>query len=163
MTIMRNYDFAPLYRSTVGFDRLANMLDSALTADVGTNTYPPYNIEKSGEDTYRISVAVAGFSEDELSVEMRDGQLVISAKKAETEDVTEVQYLHRGIAARAFEKRFQMADHVRPVAAETKDGLLHIDLVREVPEALKPRQIEIASTGTIDAKPVKAKKVTKET
>ncbi len=159
---MRNYDFAPLYRSTVGFDRLANMLDRALTTDVGTNTYPPYNIEKSGDDTYRISVAVAGFSEDELSVEMRDGQLVISAKKAETEDAGEVQYLHRGIASRAFEKRFQMADHVRPVAAETIDGLLHIDLVREVPEALKPRRIEIASNGTIDAKPVKAKKVTKE-
>jgi molecular chaperone IbpA len=163
MTIMRNYDFAPLYRSTVGFDRLANMLDRALTADVGTNTYPPYNIEKSGEDTYRISVAVAGFSEDELSVEMRDGQLVISAKKAETEDQDEVKYLHRGIASRAFEKRFQMADHVRPVGAETKDGLLHIDLVREVPEALKPRRIEIATAGTIDAKPAsKPKKVTKE-
>jgi len=159
---MRNYDFAPLYRSTVGFDRLANMLDRALTADVGTNTYPPYNIEKSGDDTYRISVAVAGFSEDELSVEMRDGQLVISAKKAEAEDQETLQYLHRGIASRAFEKRFQMADHVRPVAAETKDGLLHIDLVREVPEALKPRRIEIASTGAIDAKPVKAKKVAKE-
>jgi molecular chaperone IbpA len=162
MTIMRNYDFAPLYRSTVGFDRLANMLDGAMTTDVGTNTYPPYNIEKSGDDTYRISVAVAGFSEAELSVEMRDGQLVISAKKAETEDAGEVQYLHRGIASRAFEKRFQMADHVRPVAAETKDGLLHIDLVREVPEALKPRRIEIATAGTIDAEAVaKPKKVTK--
>jgi molecular chaperone IbpA len=159
---MRNYDFTPLYRSTVGFDRLANMLDRALSADTGTNTYPPYNIEKSGDDTYRISIAVAGFSEDELSVEMRDGQLVISAKKAETEDAPEMQYLHRGIASRAFEKRFQMADHVRPVAAETKDGLLHIDLVREVPEALKPRRIEIATNGTIDAKPVaKPKKVTK--
>jgi molecular chaperone IbpA len=164
---MRNYDFTPLYRSTVGFDRLANMLDRALTADVGTNTYPPYNIEKSDDDTYRISVAVAGFSEDELSVEMRDGQLVISAKKAETETPDEVHYLHRGIASRAFEKRFQMADHVRPVGAETKDGLLHIDLVREVPEALKPRRIEIANTAkdaaTIDAKPAnKPKKVTKE-
>ena len=159
---MRNYDFAPLYRSTVGFDRLANMLDRALTADVGTNTYPPYNIEKSGENTYRISVAVAGFSEDELNVEMRDGQLVISAKKAEAEDKDASKYLHRGIASRAFEKRFQMADHVRPVGAETKDGLLHIDLVREVPEALKPRRIEIANAGTIDAKPAKTKKVTKE-
>jgi molecular chaperone IbpA len=164
---MRNYDFTPLYRSTVGFDRLANMLDRALTADVGTNTYPPYNIEKSGDDTYRISVAVAGFSEDELSVEMRDGQLVISAKKAESETPDTVHYLHRGIASRAFEKRFQMADHVRPVGAETKDGLLHIDLVREVPEALKPRRIEIANTAntsqTIDAKQSnKPKKVTKE-
>jgi molecular chaperone IbpA len=163
MTIMRNYDFAPLYRSTVGFDRLANMLDRALTADVGTNSYPPYNIEKSGENTYRISVAVAGFSEDELSVEMRDGQLVISAKKTETEEQEVANFLHRGIASRAFEKRFQLADHVRPVGAETKDGLLHIDLLREVPEALKPRRIEIANAGTIDAKPAsKPKKVTKE-
>ncbi len=161
---MRTYDFAPLYRSTVGFDRLANMLDRALSTDVGANTYPPYNIEKSGDDTYRISVAVAGFSEAELSVEMRDGQLVISAKKTETKDQSDVHYLHQGIAARAFEKRFQLADHVRPVGAETKDGLLHIDLLREVPEALKPRRIEIASNGTIDAEPVeKTKKVTKET
>lgn len=160
---MRNYDFTPLYRSTVGFDRLANMLDRALTADAGTNTYPPYNIEKSDDDTYRISIAVAGFSEDELTVEMRDGQLVIAAKKAEVETPDSVTYLHRGIASRAFEKRFQMADHVRPVGAETKDGLLHIDLVREVPEALKPRRIEIATGGTIDAKPVtKSKKITKE-
>jgi len=160
---MRNYDFTPLYRSTVGFDRLANMLDRALTADVGTNTYPPYNIEKSGDDTYRISIAVAGFSEDELSVEMRDGQLVIAAKKAEAETPGNVNYLHRGIASRAFEKRFQMADHVRPVGAETKDGLLHIDLVREVPEALKPRRIEIATSEVIDAKTVtKSKKITKE-
>lgn len=160
---MRNYDFAPLYRSTVGFDRLATMLDRALSTDAGTNTYPPYNIEKSGEDSYRISVAVAGFSDDELSVEMRDGQLLISAKKAENPDQKTPQYLHRGIAARAFEKRFQLADHVRPVGAETKDGLLHIDLVREVPEALKPRKIEIVTAGTIDAKPVtKTKKITQE-
>ncbi len=160
---MRNYDFTPLYRSTVGFDRLANLMDRALSTDVGTNTYPPYNIEKSGDNTYRISVAVAGFTEDELSVEMRDGQLVISAKKAETKDHSDVQYLHQGIAARAFEKRFQLADHVRPVGAETRNGLLHIDLLREVPEALKPRKIEISTTGTIAGKPVeKAKKVTKE-
>jgi len=155
---MRNYDFAPLYRSTVGFDRLANMLDRALTADTASNAYPPYNIEKADENKYRITVAVSGFSEDELNVEMRDGQLVISAKKADT-DATDVTFLHRGIAQRAFEKRFQLADHVRPVGAETRDGLLHIDLVREVPEALKPRTIEIANASTIDAKP--AKKVTK--
>lgn len=157
---MRNFDFEPLYRSTVGFDRLANMLDRALTTDVGTNTYPPYNIEKKGENEYRITVAVAGFSDEELGVEMRDGQLVISAKKEAQEDAPEVTYLHRGIAARAFEKRFQLADHVRPVGAETKDGLLHIDLTREVPEALKPRKIEIANGAkTIDAE--SSKKVTK--
>lgn len=157
---MRTYDFAPLYRSTVGFDRLATMLDRALTADAGTNTYPPYNIEKASDDSYRITVAVAGFSEDELNIEMRDGQLVISAKKSEPES-EDVSYLHRGIAARAFEKRFQLADHVRATGAEAKDGLLHIDLIREVPEALKPRRIEIANTAnTIDAKP--AKKVSKK-
>jgi molecular chaperone IbpA len=150
---MRTYDFAPLYRSTVGFDRLATMLDRALTADVGANSYPPYNIEKSGEDEYRISIAVAGFSENELSVEMRDGQLVVSAKKAEEEKDPNT-YLHRGIASRAFEKRFQMADHVRPVGAETKDGLLHIDLVREVPEALKPRRIEIQNSQTLQVEAV---------
>ena len=151
---MRNYDFAPLYRSTVGFDRLANMLDRAMTTDTGTNTYPPYNIEKSGENQYRITVAVSGFSEEELNVEMREGQLVISAKKADVPD-TDVTYLHRGIAQRAFEKRFQLADHVRPIGAETRDGLLHIELIREVPEALKPRTIEIAGRSTIDAKPTK--------
>lgn len=144
---MRNFDLAPLYRSTVGFDRLANMLDRAMTTDVGSNTYPPYNIEKSGENEYRITVAVAGFSEDELSVELRDGQLLISARKSEDASVASESrtFLHRGIAARAFEKRFQLADHMRAVAAESKDGLLHVDLVREVPEALKPRRIEISS------------------
>ncbi|MCP5086705.1 MAG: Hsp20 family protein [Rhodobacteraceae bacterium] len=157
---MRNYDFAPLYRSTVGFDRLANMLDRATSVDVNANGYPPYNIEKSGDDEYRISIAVAGFTDDELSIEMRDGQLAISAKKAEVQDADEVTYLHRGIAARSFEKRFQLADHVRAVGAETKDGILHVDLLREVPEALKPRRIEIATGGkTIEAKP--AKKVAK--
>ncbi|PCH98870.1 MAG: heat-shock protein [Rhodobacteraceae bacterium] len=156
---MRNYDFAPLYRSTVGFDRLASMLDRALTADVSQNSYPPYNIEKSGEDAYRITVAVAGFSEDELSVEMRDGQLLIAAKKVDAQ-ADETAYLHRGIATRAFDKRFQLADHVRVVSAKNKDGLLYIDLVREVPEALKPRRIEIATQNTIDAKPA-PKKVAK--
>ncbi len=148
---MRNYDFAPLYRSTVGFDRLANMLDRALTADVGANTYPPYNIEKSDDHSYRITIAVAGFSQDELNVEMRDAQLTISAKKAETEGEAPT-FLHRGIATRAFEKRFQLADHVHVTGAEVADGLLHIDLVREVPEALKPRQIEIGGAKAIEGK-----------
>lgn len=153
---MRTYDFAPLYRSTVGFDRLASMLDRAMSVDVNTNGYPPYNIEKTNENDYRISVAVAGFSDDELSIEMRDGQLVISAKKVDAEDTDEVTYLHRGIASRAFEKRFHLADHVRAVGAKTENGILHVELVREVPEALKPRRIEIADAGkTIDAKPAK--------
>lgn len=140
---MRTYDLSPLYRSTVGFDRLASMLDNVLTNDVSTQTYPPYNIEKTGENAYRITVAVAGFTEDELNIESRDAQLVISGKKA-TED-GERNYLHRGIATRAFERRFQLADHVRATGAVTENGLLHVDLVREVPEALKPRKIEISS------------------
>lgn len=149
---MRTYDFSPLYRSTVGFDRLAQMLDS-VTADNAQTGYPPYNIEKTGDDAYRISIAVAGFSEDEITVEARDGQLVISGKKVEENE--ERKFLHRGIATRAFEKRFQLADHVRAETALTENGLLHVDLVREVPEALKPRRIEIQSNraieGTVDA------------
>ncbi|RED12273.1 Hsp20 family protein [Pontivivens insulae] len=149
---MRTYDFSPLYRSTVGFDRLAQMLDSVTTDNAQTG-YPPYNIEKTGDDAYRISIAVAGFSEDEITVEARDGQLVISGKKVEEKE--ERKFLHRGIATRAFEKRFQLADHVRAETALTENGLLHVDLVREVPEALKPRRIEIQSNraieGTVDA------------
>lgn len=153
---MRNYDFSPLYRSTVGFDHLATMLDSVLTQDVSQTSYPPYNIEKTGEDAYRITVAVAGFSDEELNIEARDGQLVISGKKAASDD--KAGYLHRGIATRSFERRFQLADHVRAQGAVTENGLLHVDLVREVPEALKPRQIQIAGPKVIDAKPKKAAK-----
>ena len=142
---MRNFDFSPLYRTSIGFDRLANIMDTVTRADSGGSSYPPYNIEKTGDDSYRISIAVAGFAEDELNIEARDGQLVISGKKADSED--DVQYLHRGIANRAFEKRFQLADHVRATDATTENGLLHVDLVREVPEALKPRRIEIASAA----------------
>ena len=142
---MRNLDLAPLYRATVGFDRLADVMDRALTADLAAPTYPPYNIEKTGDDNYRISVAVAGFSSDDLSVELRDGAVIVSAKKAtEDEDRT---YLHRGIATRAFERKFTLADHVRINGASHVDGMLHIDLVREIPEALKPRRIEIARSA----------------
>ncbi|MBT9384033.1 Hsp20 family protein [Pseudooceanicola sp. CBS1P-1] len=138
---MRNFDFAPLYRSSVGFDQIANMLDRVLTSEVSQPSYPPYNIEKTAEDSYRISIAVAGFCENELSVEVKDKALVVSARKAE--DETPRTYLHRGIATRAFERRFALADHVRVTGATHADGMLHIDLVREVPEALKPRRIEI--------------------
>ena len=148
---MRSFDFSPLYRSTVGFDRLANMLDNVMTADQATPGYPPYNIEKTGEHSYRITIAAAGFAEDELSVESRDGQLLIAGKKAEKPE-GETAYLHRGIAARAFEKRFQLADHVRPVAARTENGLLHVELVREVPEALRPRRIEIQPAEAVEAR-----------
>ncbi len=140
---MRAFDFTPLYRATVGFDRMADMLDRALTQDSGANTYPPYNIEKTAENAYRISVAVAGFGESELNVEQREQELIVTARKAK-EDETRT-YLHRGIATRAFERRFQLADHVRVTGASQENGMLHIDLVREVPEALKPRRIEITS------------------
>ncbi|MEM9318142.1 MAG: Hsp20 family protein [Pseudomonadota bacterium] len=140
---MRTFDFAPLYRATVGFDRMADLLDRVMTQDVGHSTYPPYNIEKTGDDTYRISVAVAGFSEADLTVEQREAELVVSARREKEE--ADRTYLHRGIAARAFEKRFQLADHVRVSGAAHSHGMLHIDLVREVPEALKPRRIEITA------------------
>jgi molecular chaperone IbpA len=142
---MRTFDLTPLYRSTVGFDRLAQMLDSVMTHEGATPAYPPYNIEKTGEDAYRITVAVAGFSEADLTVESRDGQLVISGKKSQAEDEAGRAYLHRGIAERAFERRFQLADHVRATGASVVHGLLHVDLAREIPEALKPRRIEITT------------------
>jgi molecular chaperone IbpA len=142
---MRSYDFAPLYRSTVGFDRIASLMDRVLSADVAQPTYPPYNIEKTAEDAYRISIAVAGFTPDELAVEVKDGSLHVSARKAS--DETEQVYLHRGIATRAFERRFALADHVRVSGATHENGMLHVDMVREVPEALKPRRIEIARTN----------------
>ena len=151
---MRHFDLTPLYRSTVGFDRLASILDQVMTADAGQTTYPPYNIEKTGDDAYRITIAVAGFAEDELTIESREGALVISGRKAETEDGR--SYLHRGIATRAFERRFQLADHVRATAAATENGLLHVDLVREVPEALKPRRIEIARKDAIEGQVAEA-------
>ena len=147
---MRTYDFSPLYRSTVGFDRMAAMLDNVMSNDVGGQTYPPYNIEKTGDDAYRITVAVAGFSESELGIEVRDGQLVISGKKAEEQD-GQATYLHRGIATRAFERRFQLADHVRATGAVCENGLLHVDLVREIPEALKPRKIEINAAPALES------------
>jgi molecular chaperone IbpA len=148
---MRTYDLSPLYRATVGFDRMADMLDRVLTQDATPSTYPPYNIEKTDENAYRISIAVAGFTEDELSVEQRENELVISARKEK--DDSGRTYLHRGIATRAFERRFQLADHVRVTGAVHENGMLHVDLVREVPEALKPRRIEIAKSGprTIEA------------
>lgn len=143
---MRTVDFAPLYRATVGFDRIADLMDRVMTSEVAQPTYPPYNIEKTAEDAYRISIAVAGFTPEELGVEVKDGTLLVSARKApEAEGKT---YLHRGIATRAFERRFALADHVRVTGATHEHGMLHVDLVREMPEALKPRRIEIASTAT---------------
>lgn len=139
---MRTFDLAPLYRATVGFDRIADMMDRVLTTDVAQPSYPPYNIEKTDENAYRISIAVAGFTPDELSVEVKEATLVISARKVE--DAKPGSYLHRGIATRAFERRFALADHMRVTGAAHEHGMLHIELVREMPEALKPRRIEIA-------------------
>ena len=154
---MRNFDLAPLYRATVGFDQIADMMDRVLSNDMAQPTYPPYNIEKTADDAYRISIAVAGFAESDLSVEVKEGALVVSAQKAE--DDNNRSFLHRGIATRAFERKFQLADHVRVSGATHADGMLHIDLVREVPEALKPRRIEIASGEAVEKDVVDEKAV----
>ena len=155
---MRTYDFAPLYRSSVGFDQIANMMDRVLSNDGATPSYPPYNIEKLEDDAYRISIAVAGFSDADLSVEVREKALIVSARKADEDE--DKKYLHRGIATRAFERRFHLADHVQVTGAAHANGMLHIELQRQVPEALKPRQIEIGSDlksiekDVVDAKSV---------
>ena len=140
---MRSFDFAPLYRATVGFDQIADLMDRVSTNDVSQSNYPPYNIEKTSEDGYRISIAVAGFSENDLAIEVKDNTLYVSARKPKT--ANDSIYLHRGIATRAFDRKFHLADHVRATAASHSDGMLHIDLVRELPEALKPKRIEINS------------------
>lgn len=149
---MRQYDLAPLYRSTVGFDRLFTMLDQLGTVETAP-TYPPYNIERTGENAYRISVAVAGFTPDDLGIEVKENALTIRGeKKPEAEKKADV--LYQGIAARTFERRFQLADHVQVTGAALENGLLHVDLVREIPEAKKPRQIPINGRGpqTIEAR-----------
>ncbi|MEO1637870.1 MAG: Hsp20 family protein [Pseudomonadota bacterium] len=154
---MRAFDLTPLYRATVGFDQIADLMDRALASDVGQNSYPPYNIEKTEDDAWRISIAVAGFSDDELVIELKDRALLVTGRKAPEDK--ERNYLHRGIATRAFERRFHLADHVKVTGAAHENGMLHIDLVREVPEALKPRRIEIASSKPSDANLVEAEKV----
>jgi molecular chaperone IbpA len=154
---MRSFDFAPLHRATIGFDQIADMMDRVLTNDVAQPSYPPYNIEKTDADTYRISVAVAGFSEEDLSVEVKENALIVAGKKA-AED-KDRSYLHRGIATRAFERRFALADHVRVTGASHENGMLNIDLKREVPEALKPRRIQISSGKAIEKDVVDAKAV----
>jgi molecular chaperone IbpA len=141
---MRHLDFAPLYRSTIGFDRLVQLLDSVSGFDNEATSYPPYNIERLSENEYRITMAVAGFSQDEIQIEVKEAALTVRGqKKAEDK---ERQFLHRGIAQRSFERRFQLADHVEVLRADLKDGLLHIDLVRNVPDRMKPRTIPIRTT-----------------
>ncbi|MBB5722612.1 molecular chaperone IbpA [Loktanella ponticola] len=154
---MRRLDLTPLYRATVGFDQIADLMDRALANDVSQNSYPPYNIEKTEDDSWRISIAVAGFSDNDLSIEVRDRALIVTARKAD--DEAEKTYLHRGIATRAFERRYTLADHVRVTGASHADGMLHIDLTREVPEALKPRRIEISKAPKSDANLVEANSV----
>ncbi|MEO1723510.1 MAG: Hsp20 family protein [Pseudomonadota bacterium] len=144
---MRTIDLTPLYRSTVGFDRMAGLLDQVMAGENAAPSYPPYNIEKTGEDAYRISIAVAGFAESELNAEVRDQVLTVTAKRMQKDDAPQRTYLHRGIAERGFERRFQLADHVRVNGAALENGLLHVDLVREIPEALRPRTIAISSQG----------------
>ena len=142
---MRTFDLTPLLRSTVGFDHLNRVLEAATRLDDQAVAYPPYNIEKLGDDRYRITMAVAGFSDADLDVTAQGNSLVITGKPRKEE--TPVQYLHRGIAGRAFERRFELADHIRVAAATLAHGLLHVDLVREVPEAMKPRTIPIGTAA----------------
>ncbi len=140
---MRPFDLSPLYKSTVGFDRFANLLDSMASSEVEAPSYPPYNIERLGENEYRITMAVAGFGEDELNVEVKENSLTVRGEKKAEE--AERSYLHRGIASRAFERRFQLADYVEVRGADLEHGMLHLDLVREVPEKMKPRNIAIGT------------------
>ena len=139
---MRTFDLTPFYRSTVGFDRVFGLLDSL--SDGSAQTYPPYNIERTGEDTYRITLAVAGFGDSDLTVESKENILTVKGTKAETEK-NDGEYLYRGIGARAFERRFQLAEHVEVKGANLENGLLQVDLVRQVPEAKKARTIPIAA------------------
>lgn len=138
---MTTFDLSPLYRTAIGFDRLADMLSSASRVD--GNGYPPYNIEARGEDQYRISMAIAGFSESELDIVTEQNTLTVSGQKAADDEHEDREFLYRGIATRSFERRFQLADHVRVVSARLENGLLHIELQRELPEKMKPRRIEI--------------------
>ena len=156
---MRTLDLTPLYRSAVGFDRLARQLESAARSSQ-ENGWPPYNIETTGENAYRIEIAVAGFSPDELNIEAKENSLTVTGKKAANDDASvQKTYLHRGLAERDFERRFQLADYVVVKGADLSNGLLTIDLQRELPEALKPRRIEIATgQGLIEGKTDKADK-----
>jgi molecular chaperone IbpA len=146
--VMDRFDFSPLYRSTIGFDRLTRLVDAATRVDSTAVAYPPYNIERTGEDAYRLTMAVAGFSPAELDITVQENTLLVTGK-AQKEDDDTGGYLHRGIARRAFERRFSLADHMKVMGASLDNGLLHVDVVREVPEAAKPRTIKIGSTVTV--------------
>ena len=156
---MRNFDFSPLFRSTIGFDHLDRLLDAATRENVNRNSYPPYDVVKIGEDNYRISMAVAGFREDELDVTMERNVLIVSGRSHDTSDEAEnVTVLHRGIAKRAFEHRFELADTIKVEDAKLENGVLSVELVREVPEHLKPRQIKIGTGKREESKVIEGKK-----
>ena len=153
---MTTYDFAPLFRSTIGFDRLAHLVEDAMRRDESGQAFPPYNIVKTGENSYRITLAVAGYSESDLSVESKENTLTVTGGRNPADE--SVSFLHRGIAEGSFKRTFQLADYVRVANALYENGLLHIELVREIPEAMKPRRIEISSSPT-DKLTSKAKKM----
>ena len=154
---MRHFDLTPLYRSTIGFDRMGSLLDTLNAFEGEAPAYPPYNIERVGENDYRISMAVAGFSDGDLDIEVKEHTLTIRGeKRAEQENST---YLHRGIAGRSFERRFQLADCVVVKGAELENGLLHVDLIHELPEAMKPRSIEITTKAEAEQPKVLDSKV----
>ena len=144
---MDRFDFSPLFRSTIGFDRLARLVDAATRVDGSAVSYPPYNIEKTGEDAYRLTMAVAGFAQDELDITVHENTLIVTGKAQKAEE--NGRFLHRGIARRAFERRFSLADHIKVTGASLDNGLLHVEMVREVPEAMKPRQIKIGGPSEV--------------
>ena len=153
---MRTFDFAPLYRSTVGFDRMFSMLDQFEGVENSGSNYPPYNIERTGENAYRISLAVAGFTDADLSIDTNENRLAIRGDKQANDGEKTRDVLYQGIAARTFERSFQLADHVEVKGASLENGLLHVDLVREIPEAMKPRSIPIVSSSKLlEVKPTK--------
>ena len=149
---MRHFDLSPLYRNTIGFDQFASLFDELSGFDTDAPKYPPYNIERLDENEYRITMAVAGFSEDELTIEVKESMLTVKGEKTSEVEEKDTNYLHRGIATRNFERRFQLADHVQVNGAGLENGLLHVDLVRELPEAMKPRTIAITKGNGSEAK-----------
>ncbi len=154
---MNTIDLTPIYRTMVGFDRMAAMIDNASRLD-GTQGYPPYNIERVADDAFAIEIAVAGFGEDDLEIETKDGLLTVAGRKEPVGDNDEREFLHRGIAERGFLRRFQLADHVIVTGADLRNGLLRIDLLRELPEAKKPRKIEIGAPEKSKPKLIKGQK-----
>jgi molecular chaperone IbpA len=152
--VMQNLDLSPFYRSTVGFDRLFSLLDDHSPQEA--NAFPPYNIERTGDDTYRISMAVAGFSSADIVIETKENAISVKGGKSTSQTEQKREFLHRGIAERSFERRFQLADHVEVKGADLENGLLHIDLARELPESKRPRKIAIGDQGTKETKTIES-------